>query len=247
MNHIHATQNDENETEFNLVDKYPHDTFFRDETKLRNLGIRHDPTTGLYYKAHRIVVPDVGQIRKNIIKEFHDAPFAAHVGTTRTYSALARRYYWEGMRRDVEKYVQQCPSCQRNKTSRHPRAGPLNPLPVPESAWDMITMDFVTGLPPTAADGYNAILTVIDKFSRQAHFAPCYDTADSKDLARLFINNVFRLHGIPYTIITDRGPQFRSDFTAALMEALGTQVRLSSSYHPQTDGQTEKRTDEWTD
>ena len=239
MSHIHSLQA-QAEDELKLEDKYSRDPAFDDERQLAQAGIRHDPTTGLYFKADRIVVPNVGNLRKHLIKEFHDTPFSAHVGASRTYHALSRRYYWRGMKNDVRTYVQQCPSCQRNKVVRQPPAGPLHPLPVPDTAWDIITMDFVTGLPPTTVDKYNTILTVVDKYSRQVHLIPCHDTVDSAGLARLFIREIFRLHGIPYTIITDRGPQFRSDFTTELMLALGTTIRLSSAHHPQTDGQTER-------
>jgi transposase InsO family protein len=123
------------------------------------------------------------------------------------------------------------------KTSRHTPYGVLNPLPVPERPWRDISMDFVTGLP--VSEGHDAIWVVIDRLTKMRHFVPCSTTVDGKELANLFVTNIFRLHGLPDSIISDQGPQFASRFWKYLCNSLRIEPRLSTTFHPETDGQTE--------
>ncbi|GJP33534.1 hypothetical protein CLOM_g18063, partial [Closterium sp. NIES-68] len=140
---------------------------------------------------------------------------------------------------DVQKFVTSCDTCQRMKSSKQKKAGLLQPLPVPEQPWQVVSLDFIIGLPPTSS-GHDAILVVIDKFSKMGHFIPTHTTARTEETAQLFVRHIISQHGIPTTLISDRDPKFTSKFWKELMSLLGTKLAMSSAYHPQTDGQTER-------
>ncbi|GJP54433.1 hypothetical protein CLOM_g13518 [Closterium sp. NIES-68] len=138
---------------------------------------------------------------------------------------------------DVQKFVTSCSTCQRMKSSKQKKAGLLQPLPIPEQPWQVVTLDFITGL-PTTTSGHDAILVVIDMFSKMGHFIPTYTTARTEETAQLFLRYIISQHDLPTTLISDRDPKFTSKFWKELMSLLGTKLAMSSAYHPQTDGQT---------
>ena len=142
------------------------------------------------------------------------------------------------MRKDVDRYVRNCHPCRRAKASRQSPFGTLRPNPVPDAPWQDLSMDFVVGLPESK--GHDAIWVVVDRLTKLRHMVPCKSSCSSEDLADLFLHNVWKHHGLPNTIISDRGPQFASRFWKALCERLGIAPRLSTGFHPQTDGQTER-------
>ncbi|GJP79406.1 hypothetical protein CLOP_g9640, partial [Closterium sp. NIES-67] len=146
---------------------------------------------------------------------------------------------WHHLADDVQKFVTSCDTCQRMKSSKQKKAGLLQPLPVPEQPWLVVSVDFITGLPPTTS-GHDAILVVIDKFSKMGHFIPTHTIARIEETAQLFVRYIISQHGIPTTLISDRDPKFTSKFWKELMSLLGTKLAMSSAYHPQTDGQTER-------
>ncbi|GJP81062.1 hypothetical protein CLOP_g11242 [Closterium sp. NIES-67] len=141
--------------------------------------------------------------------------------------------------RPAHKFVTSCTTCQRMKSSKQKKAGLLRPLPVPEQAWQVVSLEFITGL-PTTTSGHDTILVVIDKFSKMGHFIPTHTTTRTEETAQLFVRYIISQHGIPTTIISDRDPKFTSKFWKELMSLLGTKLAMSSAYHPQTDGQTER-------
>ena len=143
------------------------------------------------------------------------------------------------MDRQVRKYIQSCDICQRVKPSNSAPGGLLEPLPIPNKAWESISMDFITHL-PTTKDGYDAIFVVVDRLTKYAHFIPTTSSITALDTAKIFIANIFKLHGIPKSIISDRDPRFTSEFWKTLFKLLGTDLRMSTSNHPQSDGQTER-------
>uniref|UniRef100_A0A803TCI3 Gypsy retrotransposon integrase-like protein 1 n=1 Tax=Anolis carolinensis TaxID=28377 RepID=A0A803TCI3_ANOCA len=151
---------------------------------------------------------------------------------------ILRDFWWPKIRKDVEKYVNTCPVCQRSKTRREKPSGLLHPLPTPSRPWEIISADFITDLPPSL--GFTTILVVVDLFTKLAHFIPCVGLPTAKETADLFLQHIFRLHGLPKSLVTDRGSQFTSRFWKALQKLLGIDSRLSSAHHPQTDGQTER-------
>ncbi|CAI5484512.1 unnamed protein product [Closterium sp. Yama58-4] len=174
-----------------------------------------------------------------LLEEFHDVPYAGHFGSNKTLAGIAKYYYWPRMAADVQQFVTSCDTCQRMKSSKQKKAGLLQPLPVPEQPWQVVSLDFITGLPSTSR-GHDSILVVIDKFSKMGHFIPTNATATAEATARLFFDRIITIHGIPATLISDRDPKFTSKFWKELMGLLGTKLAMSSAYHPQTDGQTER-------
>ncbi|MCO5564356.1 hypothetical protein L7F22_018016 [Adiantum nelumboides] len=193
----------------------------------------------LLYYLDRICVPHNGALRKILIQEHHEVPFAAHPGINKTYRLLSATYFWPQMQQDVIKYVKACHSCQIMKASRQLPQGLLQPLPVPKERWESISMDFITTLPRTSK-GNAQILVIVDRFSKMAHFIPCKKAASAPDIASLFVQHIFRIHGLPRSIISDRDPIFTGHFWTSLFKSLGTNLLFSSAYHPQTDGQTER-------
>ncbi|GJP43588.1 hypothetical protein CLOM_g3032 [Closterium sp. NIES-68] len=198
---------------------------------------------GVYYLrsgTDRIRVPSYRLLRKLLIQEVHDSNLSGHFGVDKTLKALQRFYYWPDMVTDVQRYVDACPICQRMKSSHQRPTGLLQPLEPPQRPWQHVTMDFVTGL-PAGPSGNDAVLVVVDRLTKMAHFAPCHTTITAEETARLFISTVVRLHGILAAIISDRDPKFMSKFWQDTWARYGTRLQFSSAYHPQTDGQTERK------
>ncbi|MCO5612123.1 hypothetical protein L7F22_066385 [Adiantum nelumboides] len=193
----------------------------------------------LLYYLDCICVPHNGALRKILIQEHHEVPFAAHPGINKTYRLLSATYFWPQMQQDVIKYVKACHSCQIMKASRQLPQGLLQPLPVPKERWESISMDFITTLPRTSK-GNAQILVIVDRVSKMAHFIPCKKAAPAPDIASLFVQHIFRIHGLPRSIISDIDPKFTGHFWTSLFKSLGTNLLFSSAYHPQTDGQTER-------
>jgi hypothetical protein len=193
---------------------------------------------GYLYYGNRLYVPDLPELKAKLLESCHASPVAGHPGSSRTYEILDREYYWPQMLRFVQRWVANCHQCRRAKPSREARQGLLRPLPVPERTWKDISVDFITHLP--ASRGYDAIMVVVDRLSKMRHFIPCRGTCDSEEAARLFMKDVWKLHGLPTTIVSDRGPQFISEFWKHLTRRLGISATLSTAYHPETDGQTER-------
>ncbi|EOX99963.1 Uncharacterized protein TCM_009073 [Theobroma cacao] len=149
------------------------------------------------------------------------------------------RHYLYGLKRDVAKFVSKCLVCQQVKAEHQKPARLLQPLPVPEWKWEHIAMDFVTGLPRTSG-GYDSIWIVVDRLTKSAHFLSVKTTYGAAQYARVYVDEIVRLHGIPISIVSDRGAQFTSRFWGKLQEALGTKLDFSTAFHPQTDGQSER-------
>eukprot|EP00253_Pinus_taeda_P007798 PITA_07798 len=154
-------------------------------------------------------------------------------------TALRKDYFWPRMKKQVIEYLARCLECQQIKEEHQHPAGLLQPLPIPEWKWETISMDFITGLPQTRKN-HDSIMVVVDKLSKVAHFIPVHSTYKAVQIAHLFMQNVFRLHGLPKVIISDRDVKFTSTFSRTLFAELGTQLNFSTAYHPQTDGQTER-------
>ena len=146
------------------------------------------------------------------------------------------------MTREVKRYVEGCDACQRNKNRTEQPASKLMPNSIPDKAWTHISADFITKLP--LAQGYDSILVIIDRFTKMVHFVPMTKKTTAEGLARLFRDNVWRLHGLPESIISDRGPQFVAGLMRELNEMLEIKTKLSTAFHPQTDGQTERMNQE---
>ncbi|KAM4705173.1 MAM and LDL-receptor class A domain-containing protein 1 [Rhinophrynus dorsalis] len=186
--------------------------------------------------VHLLFVPK--RFRSSLLKWSHHSTMAGHPGITKNIEFLLRRFWWPSLKQDVEAYVKACTLCTQNKPSTQRPVGLLQPLPVPQSPWTHLAMDFITDLPPS--DHCTVIWVVVDRFSKQAHFVPLRGLPNSQTLADVFIKEVFRIHGVPAQIVSDRGTQFTSKFWKAFCSRLGIQLNFSSSYHPQSNGQTER-------
>ena len=186
----------------------------------------------------RIYVPSGGSLRTAVLRALHDAPLAGHPGRDRMLE-LARRYvFWPKMRRDIKAYAGSCDLCQRAKPLNRRAAAPIQPLGIPTGRWTHQAMDFLTGLP--VSEGFDAILTVVDRGTHRVHFIPCYKTDDAAAVAQLYIDNVVRLHGLPLQIVSDRDKLFTSMFWGELTRLLGVELKMSTANHPQTDGASER-------
>ena len=168
----------------------------------------------------------------------HDLPSAGHPGRWKTYELVSRNYWWPNITTFVKKYVTGCDTCQRTKNRPQQPYGPLLPNPVPNGPWEVITIDLITQLPES--DGFNAICVVVDRFSKRAHFFAITNEFSAKDLANLLYERVWIHHGLPLQIISDRGTQFAAEIFQEWCKLLGIVSSMSTAYHPQTDGQTER-------
>src|SRR4051812_18327018 len=166
------------------------------------------PDGSLCYDHDRLCIPK-GPLRAQILHDHHDAPITGHQGIERTYAAIHPLFYWPRMNNDIRHYVKSCDSCQRIKASQQVPAGLLQPLPIPSIPWEQVSMDFITQLPVTKA-GFDAIVVFVDTFSKMVHFVPTCTTATAPDTARIFFDHVFKLHGLPQSIVSDHDAKFTS-------------------------------------
>ena len=187
----------------------------------------------------RLCVPDIAGLRRQVMGEAHSARYSIHPGSTKMYHDLRCLYWWDGMKKDIAEFVAQCPNCQQVKIEHQKPGGLLQEIEIPTWKWEMINMDFITGLPRTQRK-YDSIWVIVDRLTKSAHFLPVRTTYSAEDYARLYVREIVRLHGVPTSIISDRGAQFTANFWRSFQKGLGTQVNLSTTFHPQTDGQAER-------
>jgi len=192
---------------------------------------------GLLFYKHKILLGQSPQIKPQILASVHSDQTEGHSGYEKTLHRVKRNFYWKGMRKDVKRFIRECEVCQRNKGDNTSPVGLLQPLPIPTRIWTEISMDFVEGLP--LSRGHSVVFVVVDRLSKYSHFVSLAHPYAAITVAQLFIANIFKLHGMPQSIILDRDPTFTSTFWSELFRLQGATLKLSTSYHPQTDGQTE--------
>ena len=207
------------------------------EGRRTKLGIVAQGT--LFKRGAAVCIPDTDGLHTSIISELHCSPYAGHVGMNRSLALISIYFYWPDLQTDINNYVRGCVVCQRNKPSVGQPAGKLQPLPVPSGVCEDISMDFIGHLPKTTMGNF-FILVVVDRLSKMAHFLPCKKSIDGPGVAALFVDRIWSMHGLPKSVVTDRGTQFLNAFNKALTRIVGTKHAVSSSYHPETDGQTER-------
>ena len=188
----------------------------------------------------RVRIPASSSIRLKILQECHDVPLSGHVGSQKTIANVTRRFVWPKVHEEVREYVSTCVPCQMNKPSTQLPIGLLQPLAIPEGPWWTVTMDLITSLPRTKS-GCDAIVVFVCKLTKWAIYVPTVTKIDAPRLADLFFEHVVRHHGVPRAIVSDRDPRFVSIFWQSLWKQLGTALLMSTAFHPQTDGQTERQ------
>lgn len=193
---------------------------------------------GLVHLDGRIYVPCVGDLRLRVLRNTHDHILAGHPGQNKTLELVRQNYTWPDLRTFIKDYCKSCTTCMRAKPQRHKPYGTLQQLPIPPRPWDSISMDFIETLPNS--DGFDAILVIVDRLSKQGIFIPTHNTCTSEDLALLFVLHVFSKHGVPGHVTSDRGSEFVSRFFRSLGKALDMRLHHTSGYHPEGDGQTER-------
>ena len=180
-----------------------------------------------------------------ILHSFHDDATGGHLGLRKTLARIRAQFYWPGLYESVKQHIRECDSCQRTKARHHRPYGFLVSLPTPERPWDEISLDFVTGLPnsvhPITGRQHDAILVVVDRLTKYAVYIPTTKKLTSHGFAELFFYHIFRPYGLPSGIVSDRDSLFTSNFWSSVCKYLDTNRRLSTAYHPQTDGQTERQ------
>ncbi|KAH0605317.1 uncharacterized protein H6S33_004539 [Morchella sextelata] len=209
---------------------YSADPFPQKILDMRNKG-------RLLYRGS-IYVPDYDPLKLRILQLYHDAPSTGHPGCEKTFELISRDYHWPFIWNYIARYVRNCHTCQRSKPNTHGKLGVLRLLPIPEQPWQEVSMDFITSLPES--EGYDAIMVVVDRLTKMRNLLPCNTTVNSEDVAQLYLGNIWKLHGLPTHVTSDRGTQFTAKFWRALCKHLKIEARMSTAFHPETDGQTER-------
>ncbi|GKB15052.1 putative reverse transcriptase domain-containing protein [Tanacetum coccineum] len=194
---------------------------------------------GRLYVAERIWVPVYGNLRTLIMNEAHTLKYSVHPGADKMYYDLRDLYWWHRMKKDITMYVSKCLTCSKVKAEHQKPSGLLQQPEILEWKWENITMDFINKLPRTRS-GHDAIWVIVDRLTKSAHFLAVREDFKTEKLARLYINEIVARHGVPVSIISDRDSHFTSRLWQSLQKALGTRLDLSTAYHPETDGQSER-------
>ena len=192
---------------------------------------------GLLRFRGKIYVPQNADLRKRVVSLCYDTKVAGHPGHWKMLELVSRDYWWPQMSRYIRQYVSTYDLCLRMKPTRQAPVGELHLLQIPDSRWDMLSVDFVVELP--SSSGHNAVMTAVDSVSKQVHFILTHTTVTAEGAARLFLHQVWKLHGLLKCVISDRRPQFVARFTKELYRLLGIKLVSSTAWYPQTDRQTE--------
>ncbi|GKE52622.1 putative reverse transcriptase domain-containing protein [Tanacetum coccineum] len=183
--------------------------------------------------------PCYGDLRTVIMHESHKSKYSIHQGSDKMYQDMKKLYWWPNMKADIATYVSKCLTCAKFKAEYQRPPGLLVQPEIPQWKWDNITMDFVIKL-PKSSQGYDTIWVIVDRLTKSVIFTLMRETDSIDKLARMYLKEVVKRHGIPLSIICDRDPRFASNFWRSLQKALGTNLDMSTAYHPQTDGQSER-------
>lgn len=208
---------------------------FASGNKPRNaaFSVSHD---NILHKGNLwILVP---RLQTEILQATHNHPLSGHPGRDKLMELVQRDFSWPGMRPQVKKLLDDCVVCARVKPSNEKPAGLLKPLQHPSGPWLSLSVDFITSLP--RCEGFDAIIVVVVRFTKMAEFFPFTSTLSPKDTAQIFIREIFARHGLPEEIVSGWGPQFVSKLWTHFLKGLQIKPCLSSGYHPQSDGQTER-------
>ena len=193
----------------------------------------------LFYWKDRIVIPDITDVKNYVISECHDSMFSGHMGKDKTIQTVKRLFWWKNMAQDITEYVKSCHTCQITKAAPIATQGDLHPIETAERPWANISVDLITALPMTTS-GHDSIITVVDRCTKMVILIPTDITVGAEEFAQLMLDHVFSKHGLPLDIIHDRDPRFTGDFFTSVCSYLNLQQSMTSAWHPQSDGQTER-------
>ena len=175
----------------------------------------HIRDDGVIVRGSRMCVPEICELKREIMEEAHSLAYAMHPGSTKMYHTLREHYWWKGMKKEIANFVSRCLTYQQVKAEHQKAAGKIQPLSVPVWKWDKITMDFVTGLPRTWKQ-HDAIWVIVDRLTKSAHFHLVSNDEPLDKLAQLYVKEIVRLHGVPISIVSDQDPRFTSRFWSSL-------------------------------
>ncbi|MBW0535590.1 hypothetical protein O181_075305 [Austropuccinia psidii MF-1] len=201
-------------------------------------GYSFDSSSQLLLFKDQVVVLNDPTIQLSILQKCHDSPLAGHPAQEKTLKLVKQDFHWSSMTQFIKYYVSSCQQCSRNKNIYHKNFGLLKPLPIPNGPWICLSIDFITQLP--LSNSFDSILVIVHRFSKMAVSIPTTSSITSLDLAHLFIKNIFSKHGLPSRIVSDRSSLFVSSFWTNRCQKLKISRDLSTSYHPETDGKTER-------
>ena len=218
---------------------YKHDKSLGDPEAFNAVDSSLHSKNGLWYKDGAIVIPNCPEIKRQIITELHDSQYAGHGGEVRTVQLLKRYFWWPTLDRDARQFVKGCSLCQRNKAGNRRYAGKLEQHSMPAQKWEQVSLDFLSGLPKTRS-GNSMIMVVVDTLTKMVHFVPCPAKCKAPDVARLYVQHIFRLHGWPKAIISDRDGRFIDQFWQSMCSQLGADMKMSTAHHHETAGQAER-------
>jgi hypothetical protein len=196
---------------------------------------------GRYHKGIALVMPEDKKLWQDLVKLNHDSPTAAHPGIDKTHRMLLKQYWWLGCKEFIQQYIKGCAICQANKPITHRNNPPIHPITPQEDAlpFQTIAIDFIVKLPES--EGYNSIMTITDhNCTKAVILVLCQEKINAKGVAKLFKDCIFPFVGLPKKVISDRDPWFTFTFFKELCKQLSVLQNLSTAYHPQTDGQSEK-------
>jgi len=193
---------------------------------------------GVVYMEGRIYVPNNKKIKEEILKENHDLADVEYPEQHRILELLKRMYWWPGLKEDIKKYIQGCFKCQQNKVQYQRKAGELYPLEIPKGPWQEISIDIIR--PLLKSNGMDAIVVIVNQFTKIIRLKATITNISSEGIAKIYKDDIWKLHGIPRKILSDRELQYALKFIEELTKALGTKRQLLTAYHPQTNGQMER-------
>ena len=193
----------------------------------------------ILFRKGKVWIPNYPALCLKIMVAKPASQVAGHMGMDKTMEMVDRNIYWPEMAKDIEDYVRSCEDCQKNKAPRHMKHGTLHTVELSYAPWNSISIDFSTQLPKS--EGCSTVWLIVDWFTKMVHFIPVKDGQKTAEgCAKLFLWNIWKLHGLPSSIISDWDPVFTSKFWVELLRRLDVWLRKSTAFHPQTDGQTER-------
>ena len=219
-----------------ILSGYAKDPMYQQEQRLTALTKGSD---GLWRFGERIAVPADPKLRRDITRELHAPAPQGHLGRDKTVERVARQFWWPHLVRSVQAFTTSCDACQRSKSRNTLPAGLLQSLPIPAEPWDSVSMDLVVDLPRTQR-GVDSIVVFVDRLTKKIHLATTKKTVTAPDMAQIFLESVWKHEGLPKEFVSDRDTKFTSRFWRELWEKLGTSLKMTTSYHSQGDGQTER-------